>query len=81
MLDDRPGPEAGKYSWHCLLCDSFGYRGGAGYEQHYETTHRNGQAATYLDFLKEARSEHKLGGAAAYEWAHAAWVEHERNQR
>jgi len=44
---------------------------------------RSAQAAktnAYTGFLIEAREEHGLKGAAAYEWAHSAYVEYCRNQ-
>ena len=78
MLADRP--ETGKYSWNCLLCEAFGHGGQAGYTRHYESTHANGGRATFMDFLREARGEQKLSGAAAWDWAHKEWLEYENNQ-
>jgi hypothetical protein len=70
----------GKYSWHCVLCDAFGYGGVAGYGRHYDSSHKTKDRATYMDFLREARTEHKLRGVAAWDWAHSAWAEYEANQ-
>lgn len=80
MLNTEDVHGVGKYSWHCILCDAFGYGGPTGYERHYGTSHANGNRATYMDFLREARTEHKLRGVAAWDWAHNAWAEYEANQ-
>lgn len=73
------GPDLGAYSWRCTLCDAKGYGGAPKYEAHYGYTHNRPQA-NYLSFLREARNDRGLTGAAAYQWAHAAWSEYEKNQ-
>ena len=79
MLNPEDVYGVGKYSWHCILCNAFGYGGTTAYERHYKTSHAKSHRATYIDYLREARNEHGLNGAAAYQWAHSAWAEYERN--
>jgi hypothetical protein len=67
-----------KYSWRCTLCDADGFGGGPAFVKHYRSKHQN--PATYTGYVIEAREEHGLKGAAAYQWAHAAYVEYVRNQ-
>jgi hypothetical protein len=69
----------GSYAWRCVLCEAAGYGGAGAYDVHYRTQHTT-REPTYIDYLREARNEHGLSGAAAYQWAHAAWAEYERNQ-
>ena len=69
----------GAYAWRCTLCEAAGYGGPSAFTTHYETVHTT-PTPTYLSFLREARNEHGLRGAAAYQWAHSAWNEYEANQ-
>lgn len=69
---------AGEYSWQCTLCDSFGHGGAKAFEVHYATKHVPVKPS-YTGYLIEARTEHGLKGAAAYQWAHAAWEEFLKN--
>lgn len=66
------------YSWRCTLCDRFGFGGALAFVKHYQKNHQS--PATYTGFLIEAREEHGLKGAAAYQWAHSAYVEYVKNQ-
>lgn len=66
------------YSWRCTLCDATGFGGGPAFVKHYQNKHQS--PATYTGFLIEAREEHGLNGAAAYQWAHSAYVEYVKNQ-
>ena len=68
-----------RYAWRCTLCEADGYGGASAFAVHYKSEHYQ-PTPTYLDYLREARNEHKLNGAAAYEWAHAAWADYERSQ-
>ena len=77
MLGDEPGP--GTYAWRCIECQAGGYGGASAFTIHY-LAHHSEPAPTYLSFLREARNEHGLRGAAAYQWAHSAWNEYEANQ-
>jgi hypothetical protein len=74
------GPDLGAYSWRCTLCDANGYGGAPAYEAHYGYMHTTTRTPTYIDFVREARNEHGLKGTAAYEWAHSAWNEYQKNQ-
>ena len=65
------------YGWRCTLCDQRGRGTLYAFEAHYKAHHVE-PTPTYLDYLREARNEHGLKGAAAYQWAHAAWAEYER---
>jgi len=78
MLNVDPEPTG--YSWHCLMCNAYGPGGQTGYAEHYRDTHKHGDRMTFMDFLREARAEHKLTGTRAWDWAHSAWVEYENNQ-
>lgn len=69
----------GTWEWHCKLCEAVGHGGPSAFTTHYAAVHID-RGPTYLSFLQEARNEHGLIGAAAYEWAHAAWSEYEKNQ-
>ena len=69
----------GAYAWRCTLCDAAGYGGPTAFTTHYDAAHTT-PTPTYLSFLREARNEHGLRGAAAYQWAHAAWAGYEANQ-
>ena len=71
------GPHA--YAWRCIECQASGYGGASAFTKHY-LAHHSDPTPTYLSFLREARSEHGLRGAAAYQWAHSAWTEYEKNQ-
>ena len=77
MLAEPPGTL--RYGWRCTLCEADGYGGASAFAVHYKSEHSQ-PTPTYLDYLREARNEHKLNGAAAYEWAHAAWADYERSQ-
>ena len=77
MLGDEPGP--GRFAWRCIVCEKGGYGGASAYTIHYMANHSE-PTPTYIDFLREARNEHGLKGAAAYQWAHNAWTEYENNQ-
>jgi len=77
LMYNEGGPHA--YAWRCIECQVSGYGGAAAFTKHY-LAHHSEPKPTYLDFLREARNEHGLRGAAAYQWAHAAWNEYERNQ-
>jgi hypothetical protein len=68
----------GAYAWRCTLCEAAGYGGPSAFGR--TTTPPTPRTPTYLSFLREARNEHGLRGAAAYQWAHAAWAEYEANQ-
>jgi len=77
LTETEGGPHA--YSWRCIECQASGYGGAAAFTTHY-LAHHSEPTPTYLSFLREARTEHGLRGAAAYQWAHSAWNEYERNQ-
>ena len=77
MLGEEMGP--GRFQWKCIECPATGYNGASGFTIHYIANHSDPKP-TYLSFLREARNEHGLRGAAAYQWAHAAWNEYEANQ-
>jgi hypothetical protein len=66
------------YSWRCTLCEAFGHGGASAFAVHYRVVHQN-PTPTYQTFLIEAREEHGLKGTAAYQWAHAAYVEYVKN--
>ena len=68
----------GSWAWQCKLCEAEGYGGPSAFTTHYAAVHID-RAPTYQSFLQEARNEHGLRGTAAYEWAHSAWAEYERN--
>lgn len=69
----------GAYAWRCTLCEAAGFGGPSAFTKHYDVEHTTPQP-TYISFLREARNEHGLKGTAAYQWAHSAWAEYERNQ-
>ena len=77
VLANPPG--TARYAWRCLVCEAFGYGGAAAYEVHYQVAHVGTPTPTYTGYLIEAREEHGLKGSAAYEWAHAAYVEYVKN--
>lgn len=77
MLGEEMG--RGRFQWKCIECQATGYNGASGFTVHYIANHAEPKP-TYLSFLREARNEHGLRGAAAYQWAHAAWNEYEANQ-
>ncbi|CAB4185947.1 hypothetical protein UFOVP1504_9 [uncultured Caudovirales phage] len=77
MLGEPPG--SGQFAWRCIECEAAGYGGSSAFTTHYLRNHSE-PTPTYLSYLREARNEHGLRGAAAYQWAHAAWAEYEKNQ-
>ena len=68
------------YTWRCLECQAFGSGGAPAFATHYRVNHQV-PVATYTGFLIEARDEHGLTGADAYQWAHSAYAEYINNQK
>ena len=72
--------EPAEYSWRCTMCDAKGFGGAPAFGVHYRVEHQEPKP-TYTGYLIEAREEHGLKGADAYQWAHSAYAEYVRTQQ